>query len=158
LLRIAAPQTTRRCKAQENLPRVRSYAANTSQRLERPSHRFLIFPQTVYREAEIKRPSGIFGFIDVNERSIDTGVFSPAAVGGWDNFQWWNTPAERHASAATLSFLDGHVQSHKWRQTPKLWTIDSPGRAVNAADREDLRWLFEATPYWDWPLRRGPNL
>jgi len=32
--------------------------------------------------------------------------------------------------------------------------------AVNERDREDLRWLIERMPYWDWPLRNphGPTL
>ncbi len=78
-----------------------------------------------------------------------------------DEFRWCTTPGERHAKAACLSFLDGHTESHRWLYTPKLNQGCTEFRdTVNERDREDLRWLIERMPYWDWPLRnpRGPTL
>jgi prepilin-type processing-associated H-X9-DG protein len=61
-----------------------------------------------------------------------------------------STPSERHSRGANLSFLDGHSEYRRWRFTPKMNDFARRGPPVNAADREDLRWLVERTPYWDW--------
>ena len=35
--------------------------------------------------------------------------------------------------------------------------LTSPVVATDKADREDLMWLVERTPYWYWPQRNGPH-
>jgi prepilin-type N-terminal cleavage/methylation domain-containing protein/prepilin-type processing-associated H-X9-DG protein len=113
-------------------------------------------PANIIKDTEARRPVEIFSFLCANERSIDTGVFAPW-VGPLDTFSWANTPGEFHNQGAYLAFVDGHVERHRWGFTPKPHTGD--GRpSVNDLDREDLRWLLEHSPYWDWPKRRlaGP--
>ena len=53
-------------------------------------------------------PSDVFVFVDDNERTIDDGIFVIGHSG------WWDCPADRHNHGANLSFLDGHVDHHRW--------------------------------------------
>ncbi|MBI3418128.1 MAG: hypothetical protein HY043_22800 [Verrucomicrobia bacterium] len=58
-------------------------------------------------------------------------------------------PGERHGRGANLSFLDGHVDFHRWKFTPKRFV--SPGQPpVNALDLQDLTWLHERTHIGIW--------
>lgn len=63
-----------------------------------------------FRACEIAAPgpSEIFVFIDDHEKSVDDGIF---VIGGRD---WFDYPADRHRQGANLSFLDGHVERHRW--------------------------------------------
>ncbi|HOW65222.1 MAG TPA: prepilin-type N-terminal cleavage/methylation domain-containing protein [Verrucomicrobiota bacterium] len=142
-----------------DLPRFRSYG------LSQWLHYYDLFaapsqthPATVYKETQVIHPTTTFSFIDVNERSIDIGIFGP-----WhdmaNTFWWGSTPGERHSKGASLSFLDGHQESHRWLHTPKLNTgSEARGYAVNQLDRSDHLWLLERTPYAYWPKRNGPTL
>ncbi len=92
-------------------------------------------------------PSGVFGFIDEHEKSIDAGVISieqPLWVisdGGRES--WYSLPADRHGQGANLSFLDGRVERWKWK-APKIYK----GFFVPAAhDAADLRRLKEVVPH-----------
>src|SRR5262249_10341295 len=90
------------------------------------------------------KPSSNFAFLDVSEVSIDHGGFG-FAVDNPDKgplpFGWLHQPGERHTRGANLSFLDGHVDYHRWEFTPKHFT--SGGSPVaNPLDDHDLFWLF----------------
>jgi len=144
-----------------DLPRFRSYALNAwFNYYDNVVSAATTHPSTISQETEAKRPASIFGFICTNERSIDIAMFGPWS-NGQDEFRWCETPGERHAKAACLSYLDGHTESHRWLFTPKRNTgMLQCADAANEQDRKDHRWLLERTPYWDWPLRnlRGPTL
>jgi prepilin-type N-terminal cleavage/methylation domain-containing protein/prepilin-type processing-associated H-X9-DG protein len=143
-----------------DLPRFRSYAENQwLNGYDYPPSSATTHPATIFKDTEATEPARIFGFICVNERSIDVALFGP-----WfndpDTFYWGTTPGERHAKGANLTYLDGHAEFHRWLFTPKLNTGCDQGLicARNELDRRDLRWLLERSPYWDWPKRKGPNL
>jgi hypothetical protein len=55
-----------------------------------------------------------------------------------------------------MSFLDGHVDHHRW-----LWPKLKPGNIgafppANPLDAEDLLWLIQRTPYWYWRNHEHP--
>ncbi len=137
-----------------DLRRFRSYSVNQwLNTYDGPRPNLITHPATIFKDTEAKRPVEIFNFVCANERAIDTGVFGPW-YGPVDSFWWANTPSELHNQGAYLAFVDGHVSRQRWRFTPKPHTGD--GRpSVNDLDREDLRWLLEHSPYWDWPKRRS---
>ncbi len=90
-------------------------------------------------------PSNNFGFLDVSEQSIDWGGFIHFVADDFRNgpFYWGHYPGERHNRGANLSFLDGHVDHHRWLLTPKPNLIVS--LPVNELDRTDLMWLVDRT-------------
>ena len=112
-----------------------------------------------YIEAEAATTAGIFGFICEGEKSIMCGGFWCTEIDNWA--VWWNLPAVRHSGSGILGFLDGHVEGHRWkyrgREARVRATMTSPLPATDKADREDLMWLVERTPYWYWSQRRGPH-
>ncbi len=92
-------------------------------------------------------PSGVFGFIDEHEQSIDAGLFileQPHRITSdeWTDF-WISLPADRHNRGANLSFLDGHVEHWKWKAS-KIYR----GLGVLAkSDLMDQRRLQEVMPH-----------
>jgi hypothetical protein len=47
-----------------------------------------------------------------------------------------------------VSFLDGHVEGHKWKYTPKIAISPHGHRPVNGLDLEDMRWLVQRGAAW----------
>ena len=91
-------------------------------------------------------PADVFAFIDDNERTIDDGIF---VIG---DIHWYECPADRHNQGANLSFLDGHVEHHRWVQPKPTPTWPSPplGRAGidphETGDVADYNWLAVRIP------------
>jgi prepilin-type N-terminal cleavage/methylation domain-containing protein/prepilin-type processing-associated H-X9-DG protein len=89
-------------------------------------------------------PSSIFAFLDVSEREICDGVFALVPLGfSQGDRQWNDIPSDRHTQGGNLSFVDGHVEHHRWRW-PKPHNGLEPVR--NSEDLRDLRWLQERLP------------
>jgi prepilin-type N-terminal cleavage/methylation domain-containing protein/prepilin-type processing-associated H-X9-DG protein len=94
-------------------------------------------------------PSGVFGFIDEQEQSIDGGMFVIEQPGRVildpTTETWWGLPADRHMRGCSLSFLDGHVEHWRWK-APKVFK----GKGVPATpggELEDHHRLQEALPH-----------
>ncbi len=116
--------------------------------------------QTFRNEAQLRRPSATYGFLDVKAETIDSGIFGmpgPAAQTEEElrrnllelpSTRWLHLPGERHAGGANLSFLDGHVEAHRWKYTPKISISPSGHRPVNEMDLEDMRWLVRHGAAW----------
>lgn len=88
-------------------------------------------------------PAEVFAFVDEHEQSIDDGFFYiPSSA---DSPMWGDLPADPHNQAGNLSFLDGHVEHHRWRAPKKF-----QGHKVvitGKLDREDKRWLERRLPW-----------
>ena len=56
-------------------------------------------------------------FIDEHEDTIGSSVFRDQVP--WNDV-WGSIPAARHSGAGTLSYVDGHVEIHKWRDPQTL--------------------------------------
>jgi prepilin-type processing-associated H-X9-DG protein len=127
-------------------PRLRSYSASawlasTFQDLgiDGPGHP----PDPGYktRLGQIPNPAEVFALIDEHEQSIDDGILM---IGQYVILSaWLNLPADRHRQGASLSFLDGHAEQHRWR-SPK--TFRSHGQAASGLDLQDLQWLQQRLP------------
>jgi len=86
----------------------------------------------------------VFGFLDVAAKTISSGDFLEAHVGCSSGDRTWrDIPSDRHGVGANVSFLDGHVEHHRWRW-PKPHDPIAPVK--NDLDRQDLRWLQERLP------------
>jgi prepilin-type N-terminal cleavage/methylation domain-containing protein/prepilin-type processing-associated H-X9-DG protein len=116
-------------------PRTRSVAidyalAGDNARLKRASQ--ILAPAPVQKSV----------FWDEQEDSIDNGGFGIAPR---RDSSWWNLPASRHGKACTLSFMDGHCESWRWRGTSVL-KFTSYGQAAPRTD-PDLPRVQATTPF-----------
>jgi prepilin-type N-terminal cleavage/methylation domain-containing protein/prepilin-type processing-associated H-X9-DG protein len=93
--------------------------------------------------SEAYDPASNFGFADTSEASIASGGLGLHADGKKGDLYWVHQPAERHSLGANLSFLDGHIQFHKWKFTPKIHAPGARNKWRNQADLEDLRWMLD---------------
>jgi prepilin-type N-terminal cleavage/methylation domain-containing protein/prepilin-type processing-associated H-X9-DG protein len=93
------------------VPHNRSYSV--SSQLNCPTEgRNNQYTRMVKKITDVSTPSRVFVFGEENQISIDNGcmgVHSLATV------SFWNPPTARHNNAATFSFVDGHVESWRWR-------------------------------------------
>jgi prepilin-type N-terminal cleavage/methylation domain-containing protein/prepilin-type processing-associated H-X9-DG protein len=154
---------TYRCPADKStvnlhpgVQRFRSYAhdiflAGRILPLGSPGSPFL--PGTVFKDSEVSKTSLIFGFIEPSEPTCDTGSFGP-----WipDPYRWGNQPTDRHSRAANLSFLDGHVEPHRWLWPKRQPDDNVPWPPANTLDAQDLLWTIQVTPYWYWAQHQHP--
>ena len=90
-------------------------------------------------------PASNFCFRDESEQSIGDGLstlyFDDWLHGPWT---WIDLPGERHGRGANLSFLDGHVASHRWLYTPKhMLVYEGETPTANDLDRQDVRWVLD---------------
>lgn len=89
--------------------------------------------------------SEVFGLIDTHQDCISDPTFGiyESTDPLWSD-EWIDTPADRHAQGANVTFLDGHVEHFRWR-TGK--SCDGWGISVrDELDREDLRRLQKYLP------------
>lgn len=91
-----------------------------------------------YKSAEVPKPSGIFVFLDEHCDTINDGFF----VNRLDQTSWGNVPGSYHNRAVNLSFVDGHVESHRW-------ALDDTCRP---ARQGSARGGFPANPLTDFNL------
>jgi prepilin-type N-terminal cleavage/methylation domain-containing protein/prepilin-type processing-associated H-X9-DG protein len=133
-------------------PRTRSYAMEATLNVMMAGMRMgpsdgMIW-DLVGREAAVSTPAETFGFLDVTSETIDSGAFhyngnwgsnprDPNAAYGLT--RWGHLPADRHAGAGALSYLDGHVAAHRWLYRKSGRPVDSA--YADAKDLEDSRWL-----------------
>ncbi len=129
-------------------PRVRSYGMNayvghrggTFQDVPDTS-RYLVFRKT----SEIRKiaASGLLVLVDMNPESICRPMFGTFM----DREVICHYPANHHNRGANLSFADGHVETHRWRDN-----MANPSRALRwhvhnepAPRSKDLKWVQERT-------------
>jgi len=91
-------------------------------------------------------PSRVWTFLDASEDTIYGGAFwiwPPEHQYGdrWCVFQ----PSDRHSDGANLTFVDGHVDFHRWL-SPKRINGGDNEPVADANDLKDLRWLQEGLP------------
>lgn len=94
-------------------------------------------------------PASNFCFLDESEQSIGAGTFDywldsvDWLHGPWE---WDDLPGERHGRGANLSYLDGHVASHRWLYTPKhILVYQGETPIANNRDNLDFMWLMDRT-------------
>ena len=100
-------------------------------------------PVVVERLAELRRPVGVFTFIDEEEVSMTSGAF----FFGPNQTNFWATiPGCRDKGCgANVAFADGHVSFKKWQWLGRTRT-GLRTYVQNQLDRADLAWLMGAVP------------
>lgn len=89
------------------------------------------YPQGSYtKDTSIRHPSSIFVFLEENDpRTQSAGPYTvneninswclpitgtTYPEDNWAGLTWWDGPAAYHTVGETFSFVDGHVEMHKW--------------------------------------------
>ena len=148
------PSDQSKVRGRPDLLRFRSYALEGTLNLSFAdgsvpgAHRL----DVLRRDFNALDPANNYGFLDVSEQTIGDGGFGFGTSSNWrdPDVNWFHGPGERHGNGANLSFLDGHVDSHRWLYTPKRIALTGNFIPVNMADRRDLGWLLNRTHWGQW--------
>ena len=97
-----------------------------------------------FKSADLINPPNIFVFLDEHPDTINDGFF----MNRLDEPMWGNLPASYHNGATSLSFADGHTETHRWMVTGPGGTIRPPlkggvGGTFAASPSTDFDWLKE---------------
>jgi len=83
-------------------------------------------------------PAKAWLFMDENEQSIDDGILAVF----YD--VWADLPSGRHNQGCSVSFVDGHVEPHRWQAPKKFKQYEQPIATKDGSrDRRDLNWVLE---------------
>ena len=101
-------------------------------------------PVVVERLSELRRPAGLFTFMDEEAPSMTSGGFFVPPPPDLD--YWWMIPGARdRACGANVAFADGHAIFKKWQYLDRTRT--GPLTPVQKErDRADLIWVQSAIP------------
>jgi prepilin-type N-terminal cleavage/methylation domain-containing protein/prepilin-type processing-associated H-X9-DG protein len=95
-------------------------------------------------------PSDIFLFQDVNPANICMPAFVVRLPGNLDKkTDFFHFPATYHGRSGDLSFADGHVETHRWREST-TFQQPAPGGIVPhqfVNSNSDLEWLRSKTSF-----------
>jgi prepilin-type N-terminal cleavage/methylation domain-containing protein/prepilin-type processing-associated H-X9-DG protein len=102
------------------LPQLRWRSYNMSQSYNGyPEYSQIYFPiipaYKKFTQIRHPSPSEFFVLIDENSDTQEDAEFGCPPIGGvFQEYVWWDMPADRHDRGANLSFADGHVEHWKW--------------------------------------------
>ena len=132
-----------------NHPKTRTYALNGHLGWTHPPDRpFLGTNYHVFLTSGglgVASPADLLQFVDAAPGNVCHSAFL-ISLGGLPDL-YYHLPSAQHDYSGPLSFVDGHVEIHRWTdgQTRELarknWTPDH--LALQFANNSDLRWLKE---------------
>jgi prepilin-type processing-associated H-X9-DG protein len=98
-----------------------------------------------YKMKTIQNPSGIFVFLDEHCDTINDGFF----VNRLEDYLWGNMPGSYHNGGLSLSFADGHVETHRWLVpgTVRPPVQGGVGGILYATPTTDFDWLKQRSSY-----------
>jgi prepilin-type N-terminal cleavage/methylation domain-containing protein/prepilin-type processing-associated H-X9-DG protein len=125
-------------------PKLRSYSLNayvgwTGTWDDRLSARYTVFN----KHSGITAAAGLFLFADVNPRSICWPYFGVQMR----EDVFLNFPGSSHNQSGVISFADGHVEAHRWRdqRTITAFSMDYHKHHDASPGNPDIVWLREHT-------------
>jgi prepilin-type N-terminal cleavage/methylation domain-containing protein/prepilin-type processing-associated H-X9-DG protein len=101
------------------------------------------------KTADISEPARIFVFLDEHSDEINDGNFimHPVLEGRFTH--WHDLPAYHHNDSSSVSFADGHAETHHWRlaaQRRKVtYTPSKDWISLLPGEEPDWRWLMDRT-------------
>jgi prepilin-type N-terminal cleavage/methylation domain-containing protein/prepilin-type processing-associated H-X9-DG protein len=130
----------------QNYPKLRSYALNAYLGWvggwdSRLSSLYKVFKR--HSELVPAMPSGVFTFQDVNPNSICWPFFGVQMA----QESFFNFPNSSHSRGGVISFADGHVEFHRWRdqRTIAAQSTDYHDHRDFSPSNQDIFWLRERT-------------
>ena len=95
--------------------------------------------------AQIRKPIGVFLFIEEHPDSINDGYF----LNRDESYYWYDLPASYHHGSTDLSFADGHSERHRWQfrstKPPPLPDAAKLPYNIPLPERGDFEWLLNRT-------------
>jgi len=129
-----------------NGPRIRSVSMNAmvgdpGEQLDRFNPLYVQY----FKASQVLRPSVIFVFMDEHPDTINDGFF----VNKLEEYSWGNLPGSYHNGAMNMSYIDGHLEPHRWRvpgtvRPPRKGAVGGP---LPASPGNDYDWLKERTSH-----------
>ena len=127
-----------------NGPRIRSMAMNAmvGDPGEQMGRFNPLYTQYILR-SDVRNPAQIFVFLDEHPDTINDGFF----VNRLEDYSWGNLPGSFHNGGLNLSFVDGHIESHRWAVPDTVRPARQGGASGGfpAVPRTDFEWLKERT-------------
>ncbi len=127
-----------------NGPRIRSVSMNSlvgdpGEQLDKFNPLYVQF----FKAVDVTSPAMIFTFLDEHPDTLNDGFF----MNRLEDNQWGNLPGSYHNGGVTLSFVDGHTETHHWLvgdtiRAPKQGAV---GGILNASPTTDFDWLKQRT-------------
>lgn len=98
-----------------------------------------------FQLGQVVTPSTLFVLTEEHPDSMNDGYFLNRPA----HLEWTDLPASNHARSSSLTFADGHVESHRWlsestrpKNRPDAAALPF---AVTSAGRVDFDWLMSRT-------------
>jgi len=111
-----------------------------------PSSKYVVYK----KYAAIRSPSMTYCLLDEHPDSINAGGFANEMVepGKYSSIRIIDFPASYHDGAAGITFMDGHAETHKWKdprtKPPPKYNNDLI-LAVPSGNNLDMVWLSDRT-------------
>lgn len=126
--------------------RVRSYSANIGLGDGNPEAGpwDMAYLVHVKKLSELTIPGPAASFVQLEEHpdSInDPAFFAPYL------YQWIDVPAAFHDRGCHLSFADGHVELHRWREASTVVPVKYNFSLPTVVAKTDLEWMRSHTPH-----------
>jgi prepilin-type N-terminal cleavage/methylation domain-containing protein/prepilin-type processing-associated H-X9-DG protein len=90
---------------------------------------------------------------------LDDGGEGFAHMGGWTTYateeMWWDPPPVRHGNGTNFSYVDGHIDYHKWEDDRTIaWgkRVPPAANSPTQAGSVDIKWAAQAV--WGQDVRR----
>ena len=90
---------------------------------------------------QIARKVEVYVFLDENDVTIEDGVLG---IYPTPENHWCNMVSDRHLRGCNFTYVDGHVQRHKWKSDKVQ--ISSAAQLATGADLDDLRFAQAGLP------------
>jgi prepilin-type N-terminal cleavage/methylation domain-containing protein/prepilin-type processing-associated H-X9-DG protein len=126
----------------QQYPKIRSYSLNAylgwlGSWDSRLSSAYKIFSK--FSDVSAQMPAGVFTFMDVNPDSICWPYFGVYM----DRDSFFNFPNSSHNRGGVVSFGDGHVERHQWRdqRTITAFSTDYHRHDESSPGNIDLAWI-----------------
>ena len=91
-------------------------------------------------------PSEAWCVMEQHETDINDASFRNSTRKQTEFSQWLELPSARHRKGCNLSFVDGHVERHRWVEKSTLQPVTRGSVATatpTAGQKRDLRWVLE---------------
>ena len=152
-----AGTTRNSCNRQSSLaaePTLHSLAGSKNSEFMRTNVRYGYAPENVkpykifLKRSDLGpaiRPE-IFVFTDVHEDFLDFCTFGLSYDPQAPDSGWHNLPSGRHAGSGILSYVDGHAETHRWRDRITLQPVTGIEHlGLLAPGSKDFNFVWERT-------------